>query len=200
MDNRVLTKRHIFTYEMKYKETFLSRYNEEISYHRPEFKSDDEFTLRFLDRLVLVISFTLDSYKDEEVFEFLSDFKDIIDWKDYFLEMIMGDVSYDFIDDVIDKYNEYFTKSVWDLISDKHRMNEDFIRKYKDKLNWNYITLQLGRNFSTDFILEMKDYIPNIRVMVEDIFGYTCNLGDHIKSYVADHFEEVLSYKGKDVK
>jgi len=57
MDNRVLTKRHIFTYEMKYKETFLSRYNEEISYHRPEFKSDDEFTLRFLDRLVLVISF-----------------------------------------------------------------------------------------------------------------------------------------------
>lgn len=51
-----------------------------------------------------------------------------------------------------------YKKINWVEIS-MERLDEDFMRKWKDKLYWTYICSGNNGNMSDDFIMEMKDYV-----------------------------------------
>jgi hypothetical protein len=58
--------------------------------------------------------------------------------------------------DVIDKYAEYYDSLCWDKISG-YKLTDEFIEKYKNKLNWEVICKY--QDLSEDLILRNKHYI-----------------------------------------
>ena len=52
---------------------------------------------------------------------------------------------------------EYKDKVDWMYISSKQKLSEDFIREFKDKVDWNFISSQ--QKLSEDFVREFPDKV-----------------------------------------
>lgn len=66
------------------------------------------------------------------------------------------------------KTDTCFTTQGWEKISVWQTLSEDFMREFKDKLEWHYIVQY--QKLSEDFIREMKDYLNSLEFS-EDIWS-----------------------------
>jgi len=195
-DNRVVTKQHIFNFEMKYKSWLLELDVSDICY-------DTEFSLKVLDDLCTKNIFR--RAKDVDlIFEFLDDYKDIIYWdtliihKEYFVK--------EHLDKFLSKYNTHFNIFSWRVITE-YIVSTDIIRyklvrKYKDILNWEILSKNMIR-FNKQFTLEMVDYIePNAlfesATRYSNYFPRNKDFLDQLRLYTEDHLKEILSYKREE--
>ena len=77
-----------------------------------------------------------------------------------------------------DFIKEFKDKVVWYWIS--YTLSEDCIREIKDYIDWNYIPVSQFHNLSEDFIWEIKDTIG------EDNFDYCLEKGLLTKKFVKE--------------
>jgi len=191
-EERVLTKQHIFNYEMKYKSRFMSMKNDndfiitEILLHKP-------LSLELIDEICVDIQYCMgDDFN--KVCEFISDFKDVIDFRCVF--------STDYntfkrveIEKLTELFSDYFDMEIWDYVSKEISYeNIEFLRKFKDKICWceapSYI------DYDLDVCLEFKDYInfDKLLFMTDEPNDFK----EQLSLYMKDHIEEILTYKRKD--
>jgi len=189
---RVITKKHKFTYEMKYKDRVLALKDDKGFEVPQELIKKPELTLELLDSITGDIQFLLNEYKTvDKIMEFLCDFEGIIDFRCLFSN------TFNYFDEenleiIVDRFNKYFDDKCWDLITEDIQLSYiNFIRKYKDKINWKKIEY---RNVSMDFYLEFKDYLD-----IDKVILYLDNkFKSHITKYLKDHLEEIIAYKGDE--
>ena len=89
----------------------------------------------------------------------LKDIKNKLDWEKYY------DSDFDWKDYAFYRNNkltedfirEFKDKVSWTYISINQKLSEDFIREFKDKVDWEYISKY--QKLSKDFIIEFKDRV-----------------------------------------
>jgi len=184
---RVLTKRHKFTYEIKYRQLFAKiRGHNNVSF-------DKELDLELLDYISAWNIMYEATYDLDKVFEFLSDYKDVINVEEC---LYMG---HHFFIRHVEKYVEifdgYLSSKCWIVIS-KHieaSKHQEFLVKYKDKIRWDLVKYDHA-DFSIDTILKLEDYIE----FDEELFN--SEFEKQMLKYTIDHLEEVLTYKRNDTE
>ena len=89
--------------------------------------------------------------------EFLSTYSDNLNWGKVMTYLISSDQISDVYKylDTIEKYD------LWSTISMSGNLPIDFIREYKDQLDWRY--LSLTQNFTEDDVLEFSNFIVDVR-------------------------------------
>jgi len=192
MARRILTKKHKFDFEMKYRPVFQMYTGSYIGGLCKKYKNG--LTLTLLDEITSHIDIAF--YKKENIklaFSFFDDFKDVIKWE---RTIFQSNLVHDKFTKFIDRYYKYFTQDIWHGLSCTYKCyaSTKFIRKYKDYLDWSYISIL--HNFTPEFLLEMKDYVdmkyllssknPNSVVM------------DKFSTYLSKHLEEALNGKRED--
>jgi len=185
---RKLTKAHKFNFELKYMNHFIMKVVP---------SKEEGLTIEILDNIVALDIFYLLSYDRELIYQFIDDYKDVINWYKL-LESSFFSIEKD-IENFVDRYNEYFYHACWVVISKKisNFSNKELFLKYKDKLKWNCINLKRA-NFDLDTWVELKDYIDFNSILEFD--DYDDNLVAQIKMYAIDHIDEVLTYRREDVE
>jgi len=197
-NKRELTKKHIFDFETKYRSIFSSN-----DYINP----NTEFSLKTLDMLLNSFhTFIENGISEETCFEFLDDYKDVINW-DRFLDRLDDEdgkecynLQYGILENkktlekFIDRYHTCFNENTWDTISEFGYLNDNIAINYKDKLNWSYAS---NNRLSKECILELKDYIE-IDKFIGGTFLFN-DIRDSICNFVMDHLEEALNYTRKDL-
>jgi len=187
-----LSKQHLFNFEMKYRRlSELGGYQYEFDTKgTAEIRSELNYMLQYFNRYFKT---------DEEILEFLNDYKDVIDW-DYFIKLENGWIfeSVEVLDKIISIALPYLDTEAWEYITcDRHSLPieelKDFYRKYKDNIYWDNIEYSI-LDFDIDFIREMRDYIPFERLF--EYFG--TEFTSHVETYVLDHLDEVLDYRKED--
>lgn len=107
----------------------------------------EPFIEKFADRLTWdYILLYQTQITDEFILKHKNDFKH---W-DYL--GVYRETSIDLAYKILDKIN-------WPAYSAEGKMSEDFMREFKDKLDWTRVTMGYANRFSDQFIREMKDYI-----------------------------------------
>jgi len=206
-NKREVTKKHIFDFEMKYR-ALINQFIEIID---DDIEEENGLTDVINNALTEFYNFKYYGFTDELCFNFLDDFKDIIDW-DLFTEEEIDedDISEATCDNLecgllsdssnlekfLDMFHGYFKDDFcWINISRFGYFNESIIRKYKDKLIWDYISRYF--EFSEEFMIEMKDYIHIDSYLIannndEDV------IFNNVMDFIKDHFEEAITYKGDE--
>jgi len=159
-----LTKEQKFNLNIIYKPKLFNSFStQSIQLSALErLEKDDKFLLRCItERLNLV--FLADS---ESLYKFLDEYKEQLNWNEV-LKNLTYEVHIDHTNNVktnvtlnkiLPRYSQYFSSNCWNYITQEFRHgDEDLIREYKDKLNWNYLSKYY--DFSLEFMKEMVDYI-----------------------------------------
>jgi len=121
---RIITKRHIFNFEMKYR-PWLAQFS------ASGVNDDTVFTLELLDFIISRNYFDLECYNDAVVFEFIDDYKDIIDWH---LLLTRNKYLVDFyLSRIKVEYNEYFDDKCFKFINTLDEM-QNFMNKNISKM------------------------------------------------------------------
>jgi len=172
-----LTKEQIFNLEMLYKPMFFSHYKNEkaIDYYSLEdLKTDNKKFLRCISKRLSSVFTGIDK---DRLYVFIEEYKEYLDWKGILesipQEIILTDGTNITINNIVPKYETYFNEHTWNYVTKVLKYgNEDFIRKYKYKLNWNYLSKKY--RFTYDFIKEMIDF-----VILPHYFSYNTSSGSN---------------------
>jgi len=192
---RRLTKKEKFDIDILYRPYLIK----ERSKRNQKFLYSYEKNLETLShlRILEIFSNNCEGYfndKDkDEFYLFLSDYADLLNWTSIFQTLL--NITYRYKDTInfIDLFKEYFDSKCWNIISRSYMCydNDNLIRKFKDKLNWEIITRYHHWN-DLNFLLEMKEYV-DIFYLFGDI-NVRGDLRSYILPYVEEHFEEILKY------
>jgi len=119
MADRVLTKRHIFDFEVKYK-PWLAQFDSS------GINDTTVFTIDILDFIFSRDLFALSCYDDDMVFKFIDDYVDIMDW---FL-FLKGNnyLIRKYLDKIENKYGDYFDTRCWKFIGNLILIQESIHR------------------------------------------------------------------------
>jgi len=98
MCNRYVTKQDVFNFELKHKPWL-------IQYNSSGIESDIEFSIEVLDSIFERNIFGLSCYEISKIFEFLDDYKDIMDWS-IFLKHDTRIISYYGLE-ILSRYGKY---------------------------------------------------------------------------------------------
>jgi len=180
---RTLTKKHIFDYEMKYRDKIDPVY------------SKLKFNLKLFDMIVYSIDHNFKDYN--KAFNFIDDFVDLINFNKFI--RFNRNFTRKYYKRFLNKYNLYLDKEAWDDMTYCVIYGKDkrYITKYKDKLNMNILG-GYCHNLPPEFLIECKDDI-NIRKILSRLVTNDKNkIIQRIIDYTEDHLEEVLSYKRED--
>jgi len=192
-----LTKEQKFDLNIIYRPMFFSVFGR---------KSLGEFTLeqldkddkKFLDCLSERTSLVF-AGNSEDLYQFLDEYKENLNWLKV-LKNLHYEVKISYLDDkqdnvtlnkILPRYSQYFNKSCWNYVTQKiYHGNENIIREYKDKLNWNH--LSKNYNFKLEFMKEFADYV-NIKHFIHRNNYYVNSLVTKRKlfNYLAKHIREV---------
>jgi len=195
---RSLTKEQKFNLEMIYKPMFFSLYDNKLVIDHLNVadikRRYDLFLMCFVRRLG-----TIFAGNSKGLYDFLDEYKENLCWADV-LKNIAYETHIDLrnnnrenitLQTIIPKYSQYFNSKCWNYISQKfYHGDEDLIREYKDKLNWNHLSKHY--NFRFEFMKEMIDYIN-----LKHFFNQNNTYLDSMKSrekifeFIKDHINEV---------
>jgi len=181
---RVITKQHLFNYEFKHK-AFLRKYTD--SYGDFDFFDYygidiDKLSLEFIDKIIMVGFFDLYVFNEDEIYNFLSDYKDLIDVSSFM------------------QHNKVFSRENLELIVDIFKDQID-----KNSSNWDYIMtifMQRPELYSKSFLTKYKDKF-NHEKFNRHVFNHGAtisgsvyrpykNIIDKIRKYTMEHLEEIL--------
>jgi len=188
-DARQLTKKHEFDFEMIYKPILVQ--NGAIN-------QDTKLTLRLIDDLIN--DGNLYRNLKEKTNDFLDTYNDIIDW----YKLLVNNENHVKINifQITEKFKSHFDEKCWTRITsycydhkNPSQYRRRFIRKYKDNLDWNYLSSS-DIDFDLDFIMEMKEYF-DIDVLLKKPVKHI-KLMNQLLLYTKNHLEEVLTYKEED--
>jgi len=197
MEERLITRDHIFNFEMKYKEKLVKRRNHEYT----------EFSLKLLDNLINGDIFYSFHYNYDDTFQFVNDYKDIIKWYDLvYLNKIFIKANLKLF---VDTFNQFFNRECWYEISDyfveslrvvskEDDLNSlcDLIKKYKSSLHWDIISR--FKQFPIEFLYEMKDFVNFEIIANTNVILDENTLLEQMRLYCLDHLDEILTYKREE--
>jgi len=181
---RTLTKKHLFDWEMKYKDKVKEQ-------------KFDKLTLRNFDTLIyknLHYSFQSDY---NLVTEFIDDYMELIDFDRFIYQnwYFVNEHLYKFVN----KYEKYIGDKGWSHIHGMFSVynNEKFIMKYIDRLDIQ--TIITKHEFSPKLLLFLKDRMTKrqIKEVISKIRYHNGSvISQQMLKYTVDHLEEVLTYTG----
>jgi len=185
----------MFDFELKYKHLLIGCHNHVFTITERTKLNEDIFKLITRD---LSHNF---KYNGSTILEFIEDYQDIIDWKQLiYSERAFIETNLELF---VDKFNKNFDEYHWYCISIlcNDETTDEFYKKYKDNLDWRYISQQRNDiDFDIDLLFELKDYI-RFDIMLDRIDRHEekpKKFAKHIKNYCLNHIEEILSYNRKD--
>ena len=140
-----------------------------VVYRNTELMNED-----FLDKYSKFLDWRLVIKYNHLSEDFIEKHKKVMDW-DYIL-LYQKHISDDFIIKHKDEITHWdflgvhrpvsvflghvlYDKINWAALAVTDKLSEEFIREFRDKLDWTRITMGYARKFSDSFIREMKDYI-----------------------------------------
>jgi len=194
MERRTLTKKQKFELEMIYKPMILEGAKPLIPKQNliklQEFKG-----IKLVDEIVKGY---LGCFTKDDLFLFLSEFDDIVNWRDVVLNAGYTDAvgsSRDNFIEFLDCFKEQLSldEKCWHIISMKYDVNsnEDIIRRFKDYLDWEVISKR--HKFSLDFLVEMKDYVDK-KVFFNSLLYDKEMKQILLENYFIDNFDHILEY------
>jgi len=195
---RKLTKQEKFDIDLFYRPYLIDRRNKITSsgslLYEYEKKIEQHSHLRVLEIFSENFSDYFKGKDKDEFYLFLSDYGDLLNWKKILLP-IVNLAHYEFKDLVncIDSFKEYLNSETWGMLSRDYKCYEniEFLRKFKDKLDWEEITKRRHWN-NLELLLEFKDYVD-----VYQLFKGIDFRGDikcYIMPYLEEHFEDIIKY------
>jgi len=192
-----LTKEQIFNLEMIYKPMFFAIYGNEnaVDYYSIEVLKTDY--KKFLKCLSGRLSIVFTGINQDRLYTFIEEYKEYLNWKDV-LESIPHTISFDgtnyTLADLVPKYETYFNEHTWNYITKLLKSgNDDFIRKYKTKLNWNLLSKKY--RFTLDFMKEMIDYVN-----LPHYFSYNTNYSNRIKNELLKNLKQQMKGGNDEAK
>jgi len=184
---RRLTKKEKFNIDIFYRPFLVNRRNKRTGFI---FQYENNFeSLSHLKILEIFSRDYLDDYfknKDkDEFYMFLNDYEDLLNWRAIIPRALNLAVNFKDVVNFVDCFKEYFDDVSWKNTSRKYECfhNNEFLRKFKDKLDWEFITR--NRWFEPEYLLEFKDYID-----FNHIFEHLHVRGDFrylVKDYGREH-------------
>jgi len=190
MDDRVINKQHIFNYELKHK-AFLKKYiiiNPKLFgfYDNNDEFDLDKLTLNLIDNLVRDKFFDTYRFEKNEVYDFISDYKDLIDIYSFMTtNVLFTRQNLEFIADTFKKQfdeDPILWKYVMDVFMTEYHDNRNVLMKYKDKFDWDLFNRCV---FNHDAL----DYLKNKTICK---YSSYFKIVDKIKDYVIKHLDEIL--------
>jgi len=189
---RKLTKQEKFDIDLLYRPYLIKRRSRIVESNLYEYEKNLE-NLPHLKILDLFSKDFSEYFKDrDELYLFLSDYGDLLNWNKVLKEALHTLRMIKCNDDVefVETFKEYMTDNCWEILTRRFLNNNEFLRKFKNKLDWDFISSH--RLFNLNELLEFKDYID-----IHHIFGSMEVRGD-IRSYFIDYinenFEGIIEY------
>jgi len=185
--SKELTKVQKFNLEMVYKPMI------EPYYKNPNYKDmkDEEI----IDSMVKFLYFYFSQDKLDKIFEFLDLYKELINdcsWRMLFngaRRHHNNKYSQETIIKIAERYDTFLGRETWNELSQIVKKDDDFVKKYKDKLNW--VRLSKGYIFSEEFLLEMKDYV-SLAHYFKNNHNHNKSIKHKLVTYLQNHLEEAF--------
>jgi len=177
-----LSKQEKFDLELIYKPLFSTVSSIELS----SFKDDKAFINKFVDFIDEIYKNDLDA-----TYTFLVDYEDFINW------YRVTNVAHAFINQdpvrFADMFHDQFDLETrcWERLCHNYffHSNEEFIRKYKDKLDW--VLISGYHDFTPEFLYEMKDYI-DMDVILKNI-DKRHKIYSFIRTFMETHLNDFIN-------
>jgi len=186
---RVITKQHLFNYELKHK-AFLNKHlgDGKSGFFNIYLPDTSKLTLDLIDRLIKERFFDIYKLDENEVFDFIYDYKDLIDITLFISSNKLFTGEYlEFIADTFQEQldeNPLLWKELMNLfMRDPNSYNKNFLIKYRNRFDWR---LFINCIFNNDVIVSNSVY------SAESAYTPYNEIINKIKKYIVIHLDEIL--------